>query len=158
MSPLGLELLASLERNFAENKALNFKGTARVRLSQLLFLDPIRPIDIKIVKALKRDFKAEGCLQHEVDCSIPAIIDDVSLTSALATFNVSAGSFKATSTSHPAKFELPSNLQLKCLHGQHRIIAATEYLPSGDRWWLVDIYGEGQYWNSSNKHTSKEII
>jgi hypothetical protein len=114
-----------------------------VHLSQLQFLNPIRPIDINIKKALKRDFKAEGCLQHEVNCSIPAIIDDTSLKSALATLNVSAENFKSISTSHPTKFELPGNLKLNCLHGQHRVLAATEYLPHGDRWWLVDIYGEG---------------
>ena len=143
MNHLGLELLASLERNFAESKILHLKGSLRVRLSQLQFLHPIRPIDPTIIKALRRDFKAEGCLQHEVDCSIPAIIDDASLKSALAMLNVSAETFKSISTGHPTKFELPSNLKLKCLHGQHRILAASEYLPAGDRWWLVDIYGEG---------------
>ena len=140
---LGLALLASLEQRFAEDKTLHFKGTARVGLSQLQFLDPIRPIDVKIVKTLKRNFRAGGCLQHEAGFSIPAIIDDTSLSSALTKLHLSAESFKASSAIHPAGFTLPSNLQLDCLHGQHRIRAATEFLPSGDRWWLVDIYKEG---------------
>lgn len=42
MSSLGLQLLASLEKAFAESKALHFKGTVRVRLSQLDFPWPIR--------------------------------------------------------------------------------------------------------------------
>lgn len=156
MNHLGLELLASLEQNFAESKILNLTGTARVRLSQLLFLNPIRPIDRKIIDALKRDFKAEGCLQHEIDCSVPAIISDASRTLALEALNVSAERFKATSRNRPAEFELPSNVQLQCLHGQHRIVAATEYLPSGDRWWLVDIYGEGEEINSSMRLITKD--
>jgi hypothetical protein len=59
---LGLELLALLERNFADSKIRHLKGTARVRLSQLLFLNPIRLINVKVVNTLKRDFKVEGYL------------------------------------------------------------------------------------------------
>lgn len=149
MNRLGLELLASLEQEFAESKIHHLKGTARVRLSQLQFLNPIRPVDLKIVNALKRDFKAEGCLQHEVGFSVPALIDNASLSSALAVLGISAESFKATSAINPAEIEFPNNVKLDCLHGQHRIIAAAEFLPLGDRWWLVDIYGEGQYVQSS---------
>jgi len=147
MSRLGLELLASLERKFAESKARHLYGTARVRLSQLIFLDPIRPIDIKITTSIKRAFKAEGCLQHEADYSVPAILNHTCLQSALATLAVSLEGFKAALTAKPLIFELPSNLQLQCLHGLHRTHAATEYLPPGDRWWLVDIYSEGQFIN-----------
>ncbi|KIM93529.1 hypothetical protein OIDMADRAFT_35637 [Oidiodendron maius Zn] len=144
MNRLGLELLASLEQRFADSKIAHLRGTARVRLSQLQFMNPIRPVDLKIVNALKRDFKAEGCLQHEVDFSVPALIDEASLSSALAMLHISTETFKATSALNPAEFELPGNLQLDCLHGQHRILAAAEFLPPGDRWWLVDIYGDGQ--------------
>ena len=59
---LGLKLLVSLEKAFADSKALYFRGTLYVRLLQLNFPDPIRTIDEKLVVSLKRDFKAEGCL------------------------------------------------------------------------------------------------
>jgi len=147
MSRLGLELLASLERKFAESKALHLQGTARVRLSQLFFLDPIRPIDKKVTNSLKRAFAAEGCLQHEVDYSVPAILDNISLQRALTSLMVTSESFKSTLTTKPPVFELPTGIQLQCLHGQHRIHAAEEYLPPGDRWWLVDIYSEGELTN-----------
>jgi hypothetical protein len=57
-----LEFLASSEQQFVESKTLHLKGKARVRLLQLSFPNPIRPIDPKLVKNLRRNFKGEGCL------------------------------------------------------------------------------------------------
>ena len=143
MNGPGLELLASLEQQFVKSKSLNLKGKARVRLTQLLFPNPIRPIDPKLVKVLKRNFKGEGCLQQDSTFSLPAIIDDDSLKLALEGLDVSADHFKAASILSPAKFELPHSIQLACLHGQHRVAAAAELLDPGNKWWLVDIYGQG---------------
>ncbi|KFY01352.1 hypothetical protein O988_02791 [Pseudogymnoascus sp. VKM F-3808] len=97
MNGPGLELLASLEQQFVESKALHLKGKARVRLSQLSFPNPIRPVDPKLVKALKRNFKGEGCLQQDSAFSLPAIIDDNSLTLVLEELGISAERFKADS-------------------------------------------------------------
>ncbi|OBT43216.1 hypothetical protein VE00_06383 [Pseudogymnoascus sp. WSF 3629] len=113
----GLELLASLEQQFVESKTLHLKGKARVRLSQLSFPNPIRPIDPKLVKDLRRNFKGEGCLQQDSTFSLLAVIDDNSLALALEELGVSADRFKADSILSPAKFELPHNIQLACLHG-----------------------------------------
>lgn len=143
MNGPGLELLASLEQQFVESKTLHLKGKARVRLSQLSFPNPIRPIDPKLVKALKRNFKGEGCLQQDSAFSLPAVIDDNSLALALDELGVGADRFKDDSILCPEKFELPHNIQLACLHGQHRVAAAGELLVSGNKWWLVDIYGQG---------------
>ena len=145
MASSGLSLLAALEKQFAESKDRNFLGTARVRLSQLSFPDPIRPLDKKLILALERDFKAEGCLQHERECSIPAIIDDSGFAHILVRLNINAETFKATSACHPDRFEFPDNFQLHCLHGLHRTHAAKKYLPVKDRWWLVDLYSDSQY-------------
>ena len=143
MNGPGLELLASLEQQFVESKTRYLKGKARVRLSQLSFPNPIRPIDPKLVEVLKRNFKGEGCLHQDSTFSLPAIIDDDSLKLALEGLQVSADHFKAASILSPAKFELPQNIQLACLHSQHRVAAAAELLGPGDKWWLVDIYGQG---------------
>jgi hypothetical protein len=130
------------------------KGTICVRLSQLSFTNPIRPIDKKIITNLKRVFKIEGCLQNEKDYSVPAIISEVSFNRALSVAHVSAEDFKTVSSSNPAKYKLPPGITLECLHGQHRVLAATEYLPRGDGWWLVDIYGQGML-IVLNKFTTK---
>jgi hypothetical protein len=138
--------LASLEKEFAEKKALHFRGTARVRTTQLQFLDPFRPIDQKIIDALIRDFGAEGCLQHNKDCSVPAIVTDHEYQQVLSHISLNTEEFKTKSTLQPTLYEIPIHLKLNCLHGQHRIVAANSYLPSGDRWWLVDLFSSGMYW------------
>lgn len=145
MNRPGLELLASLEQQFSESKTLHLKGKAKVRLSQLSFADPIRPIDRSLVDGLKRDFKSEGCLHGDSNFSIPAVIDESSLTLITQGLNISQEDFKTASILCPGKFELPENIQLNCLHGQHRVVAASEHLSPGDRWWLVDIYGYGTF-------------
>jgi hypothetical protein len=57
-----LELLALLEQKFIKSKTLHLKGKAQVRLLQLSFLNLIRPINPKLIKNLKRNFKGKGCL------------------------------------------------------------------------------------------------
>ncbi|KAM3074504.1 hypothetical protein ACMFMF_006511 [Clarireedia jacksonii] len=140
MNSLGLRLLASLEKDLAEKKALHFRGTAKVRTTQLKFLDPIRPVDQKIVDSLIRDFGAEGCLQHEKDCSVPAIVADIDYQQILSHLSLNEEDFKTKSILQPTSYNIPLHINLNCLHGQHRILAANSYLPSGDRWWLVDLF------------------
>ncbi|TGO32402.1 hypothetical protein BHYA_0321g00090 [Botrytis hyacinthi] len=143
MNSLGLRLLASLEKEFAKNKASHYRGTARIRTSQLLFPDPLRPKDEKLVDTLKRDFRGEGCLQHERDCSVPAIISDDAYHQILTHLNITSEQLRQNSTTNPTLYEIPHSVTLNCLHGQHRILAASSYLPPGDRWWLVDLFGPG---------------
>ena len=144
MASSGVKRLAELEKTFAESKSRHLLGTARVRISQLEFQDPIRPLDQKIVTELLRDFKAEGCLQHEHDCSVPAIIDENGFFHILRHLEVDADHFKTTSTSQSAHFKLPDDVQLQCLHGLHRIYAASKYLPIMESWWLVDLYSDSE--------------
>ncbi|KAK6609669.1 hypothetical protein H4I96_03600 [Botrytis cinerea] len=150
MNSLGLRLLASLEKEFAKNKASHYKGTARVRTSQLLFPDPLRPRDEKLIESIKRDFRGEGCLQHERDCSVPAIITDDAYQQILMHFNITSDQLRQNSTTNPTFYEIPHGINLNCLHGQHRILAASSYLPPGDRWWLVDLFGPGENENQDS--------
>jgi hypothetical protein len=143
MSLSGLEQLAKLEREFDQNLKANIRGTAYVRISQLSFPNPLRQIDPKIVDKIKRDFGKEGCLVHQQGCSIPAVLNEDEFRICLENLGVSLESFKTNSPNSPPRFELPINAKLPCLHGQHRIRAAAEYLPPEERWWMVDLYGEG---------------
>jgi hypothetical protein len=143
MSFSGPEQLAKLEREFDQNLKANKRGTAYVRISQLSFPNPLRRIDRKIVDKLKRDFGKEGCLVHQQGCSIPAVLDEDEFRIGLEKLSASPESFKANSPNSPPRFELSINAKLPCLHGQHRIHAAAEYLPPEDRWWMVDLYGQG---------------
>lgn len=144
MNSLGLKLLARLEKEFADSKSRSLRGTIRARLTQLRFPNPFRDIDQKNVAILKRNFETEGCLQHDRECSVPATIEATVFRRVLQKLSVDAETFKTTSASYPAHYVLPGDTQLSCLHGKHRIVAASEFLPPGDRWWLVDIYDDGQ--------------
>jgi hypothetical protein len=143
MSLSGPEQLAKLEREFDQNLKANIRGTAYVRISQLSFPNSLRQIDPKIVDKLKRDFGKEGCLVHQQGCSIPAVLNEDEFRICLGKLGVGPESFKTNSPNSPPRFELSVNAKLPCLHGQHRIRAAAEYLPPEERWWMVDLYGEG---------------
>ena len=36
--------------------------------------------------------------------------------------------------------ELVFPSRLECLHGRHRVQAGKEFLSTGDKWWIVDLY------------------
>ena len=139
----GPEQLAKLEREFDQNLKANKRGTAYVRILQLSFPNPLYRIDRKIVDKLKQDFGKEGCLVHQQGCSIPAVLDKDEFRIGLEKLNTSPESFKANSPNSPPRFELSINAKLLCLHSQHRICIAAEYLPPEDRWWIVDLYRQG---------------
>lgn len=135
--------MAAFEKQVSDDKALNFKGTARIYFSHLDFPSPVRLVDPQIVKSLNRTFAIAGCLQSELDYRIPAIIKSQTIDSALEALGISAETFKATSSHQPRVLQLPDGVRLECLHGQHRILAAASALPVSDHWWTVDLYGNG---------------
>jgi hypothetical protein len=143
MAISGPELMAAFEKQVAEDKAMSFRGTARVRFEHLTFPSPIRLLDKRIVASLERDFTVAGCLQHELDYGIPAIIDDQTLEPALGMLGINKDTFRANSSHHPRELKLGDEVRLECLHGRHRILAATSSLPLSDQWWTVDLYGTG---------------
>jgi hypothetical protein len=136
----GLQHLAIQEKALAADKSHNFRGTVRVRLNQLQFSSSVRPLDQKIVHALKRDFRAEGCLQHQKCCSIPALITESDFSAILEHLRLTPEALKIAEPQP----EIPSAVQLECLHGQHRISAARDFLPLSEHWWLVDLYINSQ--------------
>jgi hypothetical protein len=133
------EILSAREKRILRDKLANFKGTARVAITHLEFPHPSRQIDRKIIEQLLRDFDGEGCRPEEPDHRIPAIIEDSVLQVALEKLSMSADAFKAEA-SKPPILHLENGVMLDCLHGQHRILAAKEHIPTC-RWWTVDLYG-----------------
>ena len=143
MAICGPELMAAFENQVADDKAMSFRGTARIRFEHLTFPSPIRLFNKRIVASLKRDFAVAGCLKHELDYRIPAIIDDQILEAALGILGMDKDTFRAYSSHHPRELKLDHGVRLECLHGRHRIVAAAESLLSPDQWWTVDLYGTG---------------
>lgn len=141
MKASGPQILEALERRIADDKAAKAIGTARVRIDHLAFPNPIRGKDEKAIKRLERTFAAEGCLDDRH--RIPAVIDDSTLQAALLKTGVSIGRLQGVS-GQPQRLQLPENMELECLHGQHRILAAKRYLHPDERWWTVDFYRTGE--------------
>ena len=125
----------------ADDKAKHFRGTARVQFDHLTFPNPIRRKDNKIVEELKRSLEG-GCDDEEHP--IPAIIDDGILQSALIKSGLIADSLRRVPINSPPKLQFSRDVQLECLHGQHRVLAAKQILRPEDRWWSVDLYGNGK--------------
>jgi hypothetical protein len=74
---------------------------------------------------------------------IPAIIEDTILQTGLEQLAINTDAFKALSNSNPPTLDLGRDVKLECLHGQHRILAAKEFLAPSKRWWVVDLYSTG---------------
>ena len=136
--------LAAIEHRIASDKLAKFKGAARILIQHLEFPHSIRQIDRKAVRQLKRDFDGEGCIRDEPSHRIPAIMDSLILQAALEKISLTAETFRANAENPPV-LRLESEVKLECLHGQHRALAATEHLAASQRWWVVDIYGPGNY-------------
>lgn len=136
-----LDLRAALERNVSVDKLAKYKGTARISIDHLYFPHSCRQPDKRIVEQLKRDFEGEGCIKDQANNRIPAIIHDSILESGLEKLAISTEAFKASSKEKPVHIYFSADVKLQCLHGQHRILAAKEFLDASDRWWTVDLYG-----------------
>lgn len=141
MAASGPELLRAFERQIADDKATHLKGWARVRISHLIFPDPIRQKDKRLIAQLKRNISAEGC--HDEEHPIPAIIDDRILQIALSQAGIQAESLRNPPV-NPPKVKFFKDTKLECLEGQHRALAAKQILPSAERWWTIELYGKGK--------------
>jgi hypothetical protein len=138
------EVLTAREQRVCRDKLAKYRGSAKVWITHLDFPHPSRQIDRRVIEQLKRDFDGEGCIKERTNHRIPAIIDDSKLQAALEKLAISTETFKAISRDNPPQFHLGSGVKLECLHGQHRALAAKEHLYPSLRWWIVDLYSNGQ--------------
>jgi len=143
MAALGPELMIIFEREIEEDKARNFKGTARVRFANLVFSDPVRPPNPKDVNRLKIQFEKLGCLRYSLEYSIPVIIEENVLESELARLRITAEEFRNTTRHRPPELQLTSETALDGLDGQHRVLAGALVVPVSEQWWTVELYGQG---------------
>ena len=45
----------------------------------------------------------------------------------------------------PQKLTLPSDMQITCLHSQHHLAAAHQFLHPGNKWWMVSLYNDSMH-------------
>jgi len=132
-----------LEREIFNNKSANYRGAARIHLTNLdlEFPDRKRTLDEKNVNRLVRNFEFEGCLRLEAEHYVPALIDDETLIAALRESGLEQAAL--LKFSEPPELPLPDGLKLKVLEGQHRLMAGSRFLLPGERDWVVDLYSAG---------------
>lgn len=139
---------------FTEKKAY-FLGTAKVRLRNLGFehekedLPGARTLDDRNVARLKNIFELEGCLRLDPEHHVPAIINVEELNAVIQQSpEIQAGQLQSCQT--PPLLEFGEKV-LTCIHGRHRIAAASKILSPRDKWWTVDFYSAGKYKNFSQR-------
>jgi hypothetical protein len=122
-----------------------YKGSARISLDVLYFQrNEHRDLDRKHVDYLKGCFQRDKCRRLEKRNHIEAAVDQPSLDAALRSSDVSARELLTNEPNGCPKLSFPAGFKLRCLHGQHRIQAAREFLLPHDKWWTVDLYTSGK--------------
>lgn len=127
------EVLSSLEQRIFKDKLACYKGTAQIGFDHLYFPQPCRQFDRKIVDQLKKDFDGEGYKRDKTENRISAIIKNSLLQEALLVLTISSELFHTTSRDQQLKLQFSGDKKLECLHGQHRILAAREFLSGANR-------------------------
>ncbi|KAH8799388.1 hypothetical protein F5884DRAFT_686783, partial [Xylogone sp. PMI_703] len=118
-----------------------FRGSACISLDVLHFQrHKHRDLDAKHVEYLKGCFRKDRCRRLEVRNHIEAQIDQQILDVALRDSDVTAHELLTHQPNGYPRLRFPQGFQLECLHGQHRIQAAREFLLPTDKWWTVDLY------------------
>lgn len=115
-------------------------GRIKVDISSLDYSNQGRQVDPAIVKSLQRQFTEIGCLRHELNHHVPVVVDNEALE-IIHQANIRKEDLKASKFGGTLKqLRLLGTQKLRCIHGQHRLIAAQRILPEDDQWWIADIY------------------
>ncbi|MCJ1349136.1 hypothetical protein MMC31_007372 [Peltigera leucophlebia] len=125
-----------------QNGQMGYQGTARIKLEHLQFpWEELKGFDKKNANRLKLVFKTEGkCRREEPQNFISAVIDQDDLNRAMAESEVSAARLLDNREGLAPRLDFPAGFSLNCFDGQDRIRAARDFLPSGDRWWTVQLF------------------
>ena len=123
-----------------------FCGSIKCPLRRLRYepitVDP-RQLDPKNIARLLEIFKLEGCRRLESQNHVPALISRAVLQTLLERVPGGQSSLNPQDKNKtPVQVDLDNDLT--CLHGRHRIEAAKKYLHPDDKWWVVDLYADGE--------------
>jgi hypothetical protein len=137
--------------------ASSFVGTARVDISCLEFLDS-RQLDGRIVEELVSNFQQTRCRRYESENFIPVLITKAGLERALRVSNINRTDLKTPAQDGSFRFlKAAKNQKFSCIHGQHRIRAAEQFLDPRDRWWPVKLFlpnSKGRHRDSIVEHAN----
>ena len=127
------------------DQARCFKGYARVCLDVLEFKEAAsaghRPVSEKNVARLVRIFQIEGCQRADLQNFIKVTVSQDDLTSAQSIAPDSVLQHIPARWEDVALFPISS---ARGFTGLHRTLAAAQYLAPNDKWWVVELYLQGQ--------------
>lgn len=135
-------MLTDAEYRLTTERQLKYQGTAKVNLDQIS-LQPLssREIDHKNVERLHEIFGKDGCNRLDLRNHVTAVVSMQHLQRACHAMGLTLEELKSRQQQYPRlAFR---GRQVKCLHGQHRLQAAEDFLFPSDRWWTVDLYLDG---------------
>lgn len=125
-------------------------GLAWVRLENLNYEPPLGrpsiPLQSEKIEALLDKFSNPGCFPNVQQNRIRAKISPTVLAQALGLSRVTIEDLQ--DTENLRKLELPKDVVLTYIHGQHRLEAASRHIYPHNVWWAVDLLNEGMYADS----------
>ncbi|KAJ5249524.1 hypothetical protein N7524_011840 [Penicillium chrysogenum] len=117
-----------------------YQGTAKVNISQITPHPSIsQHMNAKNVERLCEIFDKEGCRRLDIYNHVSAVVSRQHLHEALQAGRVNAADMMTDQPSRYPRLHFSTG-SIQCLHGQHRLKAGEQYLPSIDQWWTVDLY------------------
>ena len=132
------------EQQAFSERSRAYLGRAKILIHKLVFEADksceARPLDGKNVSRLHNIFELKGCSRLNPDNYVSTLINRKVLTDALG----KGGSLDVSLSGCGELSLLEVKEPLICLHGRHRLAAATRYFfQPGQKWWIVNLYLDG---------------
>ena len=97
------------------------------------------------MERLKGIFRKEGCRPEHNGNYVLLLIDEPCLDAALSISGLSSTALLQNGHSEYPELRLYSGPQLVCLNSKHRIQARRGCLGARDKWWVAELYLEGEF-------------
>lgn len=126
-------------------------GTASIQLEVLYFQDAVDEVNVDRLVNLLQESRYDRMAVHN---HAVATVDQKTLDLALRYSNLSSNMLVANEAGIYPTLEFPPEIRLPCLHGADRLAAARQFLPPGDKRWVVDLYLPGIVLSKTKSDTS----
>ncbi|KAK1712146.1 hypothetical protein BDP67DRAFT_405004, partial [Colletotrichum lupini] len=128
-------------RRLEDERRAKFCGTASICISSLKpALRTANRVRRPVPEPLKSLYREEhGCRQEDHRHHAKAIISQSDLEAALTKAGITASRLQGDALPYPV-LGLPPGVQLECLQGSDRIMAADEVFDGSNKHWTVDLY------------------
>jgi hypothetical protein len=134
--------MGTIESKAAAERRRKYQGTVKISIDQITPHPSCRKLDRENVERLCSIFRKESCRRTDIGNELTAMVSKLDLDRALEAAGLDINNLSRRDA--PVYSELHFGIgQIQCLHGQHRLRAASKVLPPHDRWWLVDLYLDG---------------